>query len=374
MVTVVIMVGEKRPQIASSENSANPLAWIQTARRAAAADLATQLVGHELVERLVIISPDPVELPDDIQQAFGAKLHNVQSQPGPVHVGRYLVATVEQFQVSKLFYFGGGSAPLLDQATLSGLISQLDQLERGVINNNTYASDWAGIAPASVLEDWVQRLPQDNMLGWVLSAEAGLPVYDQPATAATRLDIDTPTDLMTLKMHPGAGKQLASFLASIPLDTSRLADALAVLRTPASHVFIAGRLAPGPWSALNRATQCWLRVVSEERGMVSSGRLKRGEVTSILANYIEHIGLDGFFQSLARLAQTAFIDTRVLLAHRGSWPPDRDRFASDLGLLDQIEDQWLADFTRAAYAVEIPIVLGGHGLLSGDLLALCDLL
>lgn len=374
MVTVVIMVGEKMGDSSGGAQKPNPQAWIQAARREAATDLVTLLVSHQLVEHLVTISPDPLNLPDDFQQAYASKLRFIRSEPGPVHVGQHLASMIEQYQVGKLFYFGGGSAPLLDKQTLSGLIKQLDGLGRGVITNNTHASDWAGITPASVLRDWVQRLPQDNMLGWVLSAEAGLPVYSQPTTAATRLDIDTPTDLLTLKLHSGTSRRLASFLNTIPLDTSRLSEALTVLRTPASQVFIAGRLSPSPWSALNQATQCWLRVVSEERGMVSSGRLKRGEVTSILADYIEHIGLNNFFQSLGRQVQAAFIDTRVLLAHHGSWPPDSDRFASDLGLVDQVEDRWLKEFTGAAFSADFPIILGGHGLLSGDLLAFCELL
>jgi hypothetical protein len=315
-----------------------------------------------------------LEIPAEIRQAYRSKLHHMVSEPGPVHVGKYLAQVVDQFQIKKLFYFGGGSAPLINSQELARLVDQLDGLDQGVITNNTHASDWAGIAPAAVVQRWVPRLPQDNMIAWVLSAEAGHPVFAQAPTAASRLDIDTPTDLLTLKLHPGTGPRLAVYLASLPLDTSRLTDALGVLATPASQVFIAGRLAPAPWSALNKATQCWLRVVSEERGMVSSGRLARGEVTSILADYIQHIGLEAFFQNLSRQAQAAFIDTRVLLAHLGSWPPENDRFASDLGLVEGIGDRWLRDFTRVALDAPIPVVLGGHGLLSGDLLAFCDLL
>jgi hypothetical protein len=277
-------------------------------------------------------------------------------------------------QVQRLLYFGGGSAPLLDDSALAGLVRQLASLEEGIITNNQFASDWAAITPAAILADWVQRLPQDNMLGWVLSAEAGLPVYSMPATAANRLDIDTPTDLLTLSLHPAAGPHLARQLARLPLDTERLRAALTILATPASQVFIAGRLSPAPWSALNRATRCWLRVVSEERGMVSSGRLKRGEVYSLLAEMIQCAGLTHFFATLSQQVQTAFIDTRVLLAHHGNWPPVGDRFASDLGLVEQINDPWLREFTAAALAAPIPIVLGGHGLMAGDLLAFCDLL
>ena len=372
MITAVVMVGEKSSGANLGSGLARPLAWVQDARRAAASDLVIQLGRQELVERIILVSPDPLE-PIDVGNE-PVTLDYLQSPPGQIHVGQYLAEITTRWQVRRLLYFGGGSAPLLDDLALTGVVRKLADLEEGVITNNQFASDWAAITPAPILVDWVQRLPQDNMLGWVLSTEASLPVYAMPATAAYRLDIDTPTDLLTLALHPAIGPHLARHLAALPLDTGRLRSALTVLATPASQVFIAGRLSPGPWGALNQATQCWLRVISEERGMVSSGRLDRGEVYSLLAEMIQQTGVNHFFTNLAQQVQAAFIDTRVLLAHHGSWPAESDRFASDLGLVDQIDDPWLRDFTAAAVATPIPIILGGHGLMAGDLLAFCDLL
>ena len=372
MITAVVMVGEKSNSVDAGSGLAKPQTWVQEARRAAASDLVLQLGRQELVERIILISPDPLE-----EIEAGRKPVTLEYSPspaGPVHIGQYLADITARFQVRRLLYFGGGSVPLLNDSALTGLVQKLAALEEGVVTNNQFASDWAAITPADILADRVERLPQDNMLGWVLSTEAGLPVYSMPVTAAYRLDIDTPTDLLTLALHPATGPHLARLLARLPLDTRQLRAALTILATPASQVFIAGRLSPAPWSALNRATQCWLRVVSEERGMVSSGRLERGEVYSLLAEMIQGAGLDHFFTTLAQQVQAAFIDTRVLMAHHGSWPEVSDRFASDLGLVDQIKDAWLREFTASAATAPIPVILGGHGLMAGDLLAFCDLL
>jgi hypothetical protein len=157
------------------------------------------------------------------------------------------------------------------------------------------------------------------------------------------------------------------------LDTGRLQAVISVLATPASQVFMAGRVGPEAWAAINRATHCWIRLLAEERGMVSSGRQARGEAYSLLADHIENVGLDRFFEGLARQAQAALIDSRVLLAHHKRWPPASDRFASDLGLVAQVQDPWLRAFTEAVLAAPIPIILGGHGLLAGDLFALAEM-
>jgi hypothetical protein len=151
-------------------------------------------------------------------------------------------------------------------------------------------------------------------------------------------------------------------------------QAIAVLRTPARRVLLAGRISPEAWAGLNRVSQCWLRVLAEERGMVASGRAARGEVYSVLADLLDQVGLEAFFARLPTWADLALIDTRVLWAHHQLDLPAADRFASDLGLVEDIEHPWVAAMTRLAAQTPIPIVLGGHSLLAGDLLALCDLL
>ena len=361
MITAVVMVGE-------GGAAGDPASWVQGARRAAAADLLEQLSRQPLISRVILASPQLQEL--------GAlpMTHFFPSITGPLHVGEILAHLVQEYEISHLFYVGGGAAPLLMDDQLADVVSRLAGAERLVITNNQFASDWVGVTPAEVIGRWAARLPRDNMLGWVLSAEAGLPVHAQPPSAASRLDIDTPLDLMALSLHPGTRPQLRQYLDTLELPVERLRAALEVLATAASHVFIGGRLSPDVWSTINATTRSWLRVVSEERGMVSSGRQARGEVRSLLAAYIEAVGVGAFFAALSQWSGAAFIDTRVLLAHHGLWPDDASRFASDLGRVEEVEDDWLRSFTAAAVEAPIPVILGGHGLMSGAMLAFCDIL
>jgi hypothetical protein len=361
MIAAVVMVGD-----AEGENDA--VAWVQGARRAAAYDLLDQLARQPLVERLILLSPTPGRLTRAKIDRF------VRTMPGSIHVGELLARLVQEEGITHLFYSGGGAAPLLSDATLTRVLEQVADAEQLIVANNRFATDWAGVAPASALGNWVSRLPRDNMLGWVLSTEAGLPVQALPPTAESRLDIDTPLDLQLLRLHPQTKPHLRRFLRALPLDTTGLQKLLEVLATPASHVFISGRIGPEAWSALNGATHAWLRVVAEERGMVSSGRQARGEVFSLVGAQVEALGMEAFFGLLAERAHAALIDTRVLLAHHGLWPDATVRFASDLGQVAQVTDSWLRSFTEQALAASIPIILGGHGLMSGDLFGLVELL
>ncbi|MCL4867924.1 MAG: hypothetical protein KJ063_03050 [Anaerolineae bacterium] len=357
MITAVVMV--------EGQQSTGVVGWVQGARRAAAADLLDQLSQQPGLERIILVSPEPLDL--SIPQ-----LHYLASQPGPLHVGEKLAQITAQWGVERLLYFGGGSAPLLADEQIAEVIHQLQNAERLVITNNQFASDWAGVVPTGIIDPWRPRLERDNALGWVLSQEAGLPIVALPSAAATRLDIDTPTDLLTLALHPGTRPHLHQFLNRLPLKYTPLQNALHVLATPASRVIISGRFAPDVWQQLNRATRIWLRVFSEERGMVSSGRQGGGQVHSLVGAYIEAVGMPQFFTLLSQWADAAFIDSRVLLAHFNLQPDDADRFASDLGQVEEIRNPWLRQFTELAANAPIPIILGGHSLLAGDMLAFCD--
>jgi hypothetical protein len=83
-------------------------------------------------------------------------------------------------------------------------------------------------------------------------------------------------------------------------------------------------------------------------------------------------GFESFFESLAGLVNGALIDDRVFLAAQGLWPSAPDRYNSDLYRWDCVQDPYLRALTRAAAACSVPLVLGGHSVVAGGLMALVE--
>ena len=83
--------------------------------------------------------------------------------------------------------------------------------------------------------------------------------------------------------------------------------------------------------------------------------------------------MEAFFADvIPQFGQAAFLDDRVLWAHLKSWPDASDRFNSDLLLADLIVDPFIRQFTEAAISCPIPVILGGHSLVSGGLYVLVE--
>jgi len=287
------------------------------------------------------------------------------------HFGQRLRALGARYGAQRLFYMGGGSGALLSTDELSHIVGRLCSADRVLVTNNFYSTDWAAFAPAQVLEQ-VSPPATDNDLGWTLAEQGGLPNQSLERRASTQLDVDTPTDLMTLAPHPGVGPHTRAYLDSLDLDTSHVEQALQPLVDRDAEVLVAGRVSAAVWDYLERETACRVRVFAEERGMRASGRLSRGEARSLLGYHYQHVGPQRFFETLADLGRAVFLDSRVIFAHLGVWPPAGDRFNSDLRRPEHIADPVVREFTQAALAAPVPVVLGGHSLVSGGLCALVE--
>ena len=97
-----------------------------------------------------------------------------------------------------------------------------------------------------------------------------------------------------------------------------------------------------------------------------------GQARSLVALHLAAVGPTTFMEHLAEVGDAVFIDTRVLIAHERSSATREDRFLSDLGRWELISDEFLREFTRAATRAPVPVILGGHSLVAGGLMALVE--
>ncbi len=302
----------------------------------------------------------------------------------PFHFGQRLAGLIERYNLSPVMYFGAGSTPLLNQdmmGLMHGMLYQSEYVPGGripthiALTNNLHSSDWLGISHTADALPIIRGATRDNSLAWMLQEQWDFDVRVLSGVRpASSMDLDTPSDLAIVRQHPLCPPHLLAVLDDPVLDRVPVEHIIDVIARDGSRLALVGRVSPLAWQAISKATQCWIRVFSEERGMVASERLARGEVKSLLLTLYDVLGPDGFFAALAETSDVVLFDSRVLLAAAGQHPSDADRFASDLFLPGEIENVWLREFTAAAVRAAVPVLLGGHGVVSGGLYALTDII
>ena len=291
----------------------------------------------------------------------------VDRDEGLYRFGSRLAVILRRHYIESAVYLGGGSVPLFTAADFTDVLSRLES--GNAVTNNNFSSDLVAFPVNDAVLAAVEPLFRDNSLARAM-LDAGLTVETMPRKVNTQLDIDTPTDVavlaltskawgVRLKGDPQIGSIVALYRQVLPLFLDQ-----------AKELVVAGRVGSHAWGYLERETACRVRLFAEERGMEADRRDESGTARSLLAYHLEAVGMPRFFETLADLGDAAFIDTRVLLAHKRIQATREDRFLSDLGRWQEIGNEFLRDFTRAAIEAPIPVLLGGHSLMSGGLMAL----
>lgn len=304
----------------------------------------------------------------DLSRRVGSSVC-VEVSGGSFHFGESLRSVIRKYGIASPFYVGGGSAPLLTSEDLASIAGQIS--EGVVVTNNLFSSDLVAFNPGAAI-DAIDLPPHDNPLSQLLRLQAGLKEVCLPRSAETQFDVDTPSDLLVLSLHRGAGPHVRAYLESLRLDVSRLRRAMPLFTDLTAEIVVAGRVGSQVLTRLEAGTACRVRVFSEERGMRSDGREERGEARALLGFYLEQVGLRRFFQTMGELGAAAFIDSRVIFAHKGIRPSASDRFLSDMGRPEGIRDDFVRGFTEEALRAPKPVILGGHSMVAGGLLALID--
>jgi len=289
------------------------------------------------------------------------------------HFGRHFTDLVNSRSLKKVFYLGGGAGLLLKRAEIERMCREVVDQEEIFLANNFFSSDFVAFTPARVVNSI--RMPElDNLLAYLLREEGGLRHIPMEPTCGTNFDIDTPSDILMLSLLPTLTGNTAETIQSLNLPMGTLSRLKDVLRDRNRELLLFGRINPAVVSYFEKLVQCRIRVFSEERGMKARGRVARDEVGSLFTSYLEEIGITQFFKMLSRFSDAALIDSRVIFAHMKKKVTRSDRFLSDIGEYTAIQDEFVREFTRGACEAPIPVVLGGHSLVSGGLWVLGEMM
>lgn len=344
------------PPIGTTE----PERFVAAGKVASSEDLIRALRPH-VDETVVVVSGDTSE------RFRGLDVEVVRPDPHePFDFGATLKRLVRERGIDALLYFGSGSGGLLSDDSIETLTAFAERDEPGALFNNFYSCDFAVFASAPSLLD-VKFPDNDNGLGFALS-DAGIPCFPLSRSVETEFDIDTPVDLLALRASGRGGSATRRFLTDSKLEHPTLSSVCDRLADRTSFVHLYGRINPTTWGTFERQVACRTAGVVEGRGMRAYG----GARPLLLQRILREDGPVAFFARLARIADAAVLDTRPLLAVDGRLPPASDRFASDLFLAEEIKDPGWRAFAEAAAVAPIPVLLGGHSLVSGGLYLLAE--
>jgi len=345
---------------------------VARAREEMAVLSARRLAGTGLLDKVVLVTDRPA-----LAERAGSLpgVDSLISAPDErFHFGRRLAQVIGEYDAAGFVYMSGGAGFLMDSAELSGFVRAVAARPGGIVANNIYSADMFGAADSQVVLS--ADLPEaDNGVPMAVHM-AGNPATGLPPTIGNTFDIDTPSDLLVLAevipMLAPYAQCVRDAATAGPMGRAAgiLSAAKAALGRELAEIALFGRVSPATVADLNARTSCRLRVYSEERGMRAFGRDKPGMAKSLIGAMIQTRGAQGFFSDVAWCSDAAFVDTRVLFAHMGAHLSQEERFCSDLFLWEEVRDGDAARLVQAALDAQIPVMLGGHSLVSGAVRAL----
>ncbi len=295
------------------------------------------------------------------------------------HYGETLKRIINENKLEKVLICGGGATPLLSRAEISHICKRVIEEDSLVYSNNPQSGDVVAFTPASAV-NLMEPPESDNALVMGLRYDVGLKFDLVPFSAGVLFDIDTPTEIFFLLNHPGTKKRVEKVLERLSQDEreiiergwNRFVKTKDVLSGHYEDVVLIGRVSGSIMAYINENIKVRLRVFSEERGMKAMGRVEAKEVKSILGYFIEEVGIDRFFDHLESLGRAVIMDSRVIFHHFGAGDITADRFYSDLYVPEKIQSDFVRAFTKRAAKAKVPVLLGGHSLVSGGMYSLVE--
>jgi hypothetical protein len=299
--------------------------------------------------------------------------------------GRRLERAIDELPADRrsggIVVLGSGAIPLAVARDLATFVDAATAAPSTALANNRYSGDVVAIPAAASLPRPIE-LEADNGLPRWLEKCARRDVRDLRERWRLQVDLDSPLDLVLAagaRNLPAGLRDLARKRLAAP-SAAPLREAVAgvsrVIGDPHEELVVAGRTSAATLRWLEVHASCRVRALVEERGLRAAEGTIPGQrpPRSVLGRLLDQDGPGSLAARLGELGDAAIVDTRVMLAHRfgsdeGAWPPQEDRFASDLLEPGAIRNPWLQALTESAVGSRsaLPILLGGHSLVGPGL-------
>ena len=333
-----------------------PVELVDRARAAIVADTAARARAAGF-QRVRVFSTVPIE---------GVEVERTQ----PHQLIGSIVAAVAADTDAAVCYSGSGMPAM----TTADWATVLEAIESGLATTNRmFSCDWIGVPDGRMLGN-VARERVDNRFAQLVRDRSGARVESFGRSAHSLLDVDTPADLVVLKAAARVGSLDLGPATRAELDRQGELDesvrkAILVFETMTrrrAELMVCGRVSGSDWAVVDRDTSCRVRVLSEERGL----RTRDQPARSLLAELYEQLGSRQFVSAISRLGDAMIWDIRPFLSHLGWDVSPCERFAADLGRWMDIEHAGLRELIKDLD--ESKVLIGGHSLVSGGLLAGID--
>lgn len=334
---------------------------VALAREASACDLVQSL--KPLIPTVIVVCSQESS---NVFESLGAQVIAIEATE-EFHFGDRLKRIIHEYSLESAVYFGSGSGMLLTAGQLEDIVKFAQRAQTAALFNNFYSCDFAVFTDTSSLLPL--PLPEkDNGIGFLL-ADSGVNCYSLPRSLASQFDLDTPIDLLLLKEAGRGGPQLQEFLDKQTFEHPSLRQVTELLIERTVLVYLVGRVSPATWQTFGQQVACRTAGMIEGRGM----KAHADRQPSVLSSLFRERGFGDFFSALENSTDAAIIDSRPLLALNGSLPSPHERFSSDLFRVSELKDPVWIEFTQRALDCSIPILLGGHSLVSGGLYLLSEI-
>lgn len=312
----------------------------------------------------------PIIVGDENLQQKAEKLNCIifEKIDQKIDIGQYLLKIINRHSLDKIFYLGAGSCYFLTTDELK-FISE-NTINGQFISNNPISSDFISFSSSDLTNEIILNFPNiDNYFSSYLMSKTSLKYLKMPVSLGSIFDIDTPNDFAILSKITNNSGRIGNYISQSIFKNIDLDKFIKILSSKSSEIFIYGRINPLNLYMAEKNIPCKIRFLSEERGLKI-----RGKASASLLEYIfKQENFDNFFKLFENICNGGIFDTRAIFSLFAGEYAQEDVYLSDMKIWQKIKNPFIKSFTKRVSESQVPVILGGHSIVNGGLMALSNL-